>query len=78
MALARPDTCEAVRLLLVSMPSVNTTMARCDVARSANRRAVAAVASYSDVLPNGSKSDNASFSESMLRSLDARATTRRR
>ena len=57
--LAKPDTSRADSVLLVSMPSVSTMIALCEADRAASRRAVAAVASYSDVVPKGSKSDNA-------------------
>ena len=43
------------------MPSVRTTIALCVPGRAARRRAVAAVASYSDVVPKGSKSARAPF-----------------
>ena len=47
--LAKPDTAAADSALLVSIPSVSTMMALCVPARAASRRAVAAVASYSEV-----------------------------
>ena len=59
--LAKPDTSRAVMSLLVSTPSVSTMIALCVADRAARCRAVAAVASYRDVVPNGSNSDNASF-----------------
>ena len=43
--LANPDTSDALRALLVSIPSVSTMMALCDAERAATLRAVAAVAS---------------------------------
>ena len=55
--LASPDTSRAVIVLLVSMPSVSTMIALCVADRAASRRAVAAVASYREVVPKGSNSD---------------------
>ena len=47
--------------LLVSIPSVSTMIALLPPDRAASRRAAAAVASYKEVVPNGSKSDSPSF-----------------
>ena len=49
-----PDTCAGVSRLSLSMPSVSTTTARCEPPRAATRRAVSAIASCSEVMPNGS------------------------
>src|SRR4051794_16186020 len=59
MELATPETSDELIALLVSMPSVRMTIALWLAGRSESRRAVAAVASYSDVLPKGRRSSSA-------------------
>ena len=59
MELASADTSAGVSALPVSTPSVITTMARRRAGRALKRRAVSAIASYSDVMPNGSALLNA-------------------
>ena len=54
MELASPETSPGVNMLLVSTPSVKTTIARRAEGRCSNCRAVVAIASYRDVVPNGS------------------------
>ena len=48
-----PETCGGDNRLLLSTPSVSTITARCALLRRATSRAVAAIASCSDVMPKG-------------------------
>ena len=53
IALAMPDTSRAFRWLPLSTPSVTTTTARRGPPCATSRRPVCAIASYSEVEPNG-------------------------